>query len=38
MMGQCVYMERKEMHEGFRWGNPNKSKILEDVGTGEDQY
>jgi hypothetical protein len=31
-------MERKEMHKGFWWGNPNKREHLEDVSTGEDQY
>jgi len=38
MMGHCAYMERKKMHKGFWWGNPNKRDDLEGVGTGEDQY
>ena len=35
MIGHCACMERKEMHKGFWWGNPNKREHLEDVGTGE---
>jgi hypothetical protein len=28
LMGHCACMERKEMHTGFWWGNPNKREQL----------